>query len=142
MDDRTEERILDRAAYVRDAVTVLADKRDTLSFEAYRADREQRDVVEREFVTAIEACIDIGELLLTAADADVPETNAGVFRELGERALIDDDLADHMARAAGFRNVLSHQYGNRIDDEDVYNFLQNELPLFRTYLEAVRDVLD
>jgi hypothetical protein len=34
MDDATEERILDRAAYVRDAVAVLAAKRDSLSFEA------------------------------------------------------------------------------------------------------------
>jgi uncharacterized protein YutE (UPF0331/DUF86 family) len=97
-------------------------------------------VVEREFETAIEACIVIGELLL-AAD-DVPETNADVFRALGEHGIIDDDLADRMTRAAGFRNVLSHQYGNRIDDEDVYNFLQNELPLFQAYLEAVREVLD
>jgi uncharacterized protein YutE (UPF0331/DUF86 family) len=142
MDDRTEARILDKATYVRDAVTVLADKRDSLSYEAYRGDREQRDIVEREFETAIEACIDIGELLLRADGADVPETNASVFRELGDRGVLADDLAERMAQAAGFRNVLSHQYGAEIDDEDVFNFLQHELPLFRTYLTAVRDELD
>lgn len=43
-----------------------------------------------------------------------------------------------MAQAAGFRNILSHQYGNEINDRDVYNFLQTELPLFRAYLEQIR----
>lgn len=142
MDERTERQILDRASYVRDAVAVLAEKRESVSFEAYRSDREQRDVVEREFETAIEACIDIGELLLRGVGADVPETNAGVFRELGRRDVIDRDLADRMATAAGFRNVLSHQYGDEINDRDVYNFLRTELPLFQSYLEAVRAALE
>lgn len=142
MDERTERQILDRASYVRDAVAVLAEKRESVSFEAYRSDREQRDVVEREFETAIEACIDIGELLLRGVGTDVPETNAGVFRELGRRDVIDRDLADRMATAAGFRNVLSHQYGDEINDRDVYNFLRTELPLFQSYLEAVRAALE
>lgn len=99
-------------------------------------------MVEREFETAIEACIDIGELLLKAADEGVPETNATVFRTLGRTEILSEELAARMARAAGFRNVLSHQYGDKIDDRDVYNFLQGELPLFRTYLEAVRAALE
>ena len=142
MDERTERRILDKARYVRDAVTVLAEKRDGLSFEEYRESREQRDVVEREFETAIEACIDIGELLLKATETGVPETNAAVFRALGREGVLSDELATRMAQAAGFRNVLSHQYGNEIDDRDVYNFLQHDLPLFRSYLQAVRAVLE
>lgn len=85
MDERTERRVLEKAAYVREAVAVLAAKRDNLTFEDYRTDREQRDIVEREFETAIEACIDIGKMLLRSQGAEVPDTNAGVFRELGAR---------------------------------------------------------
>jgi uncharacterized protein YutE (UPF0331/DUF86 family) len=139
MDERTERRIVEKAAYVGEAVTLLATKRDSLSFEAYRNDREQRDVVEREFETAIEACLDIGKMLLRAEGEDVPETNAQVFRELGHRSVLGSDLAEQMAQAAGFRNILSHRYGNEINDRDVYNFLQEELPLFRRYLEQVRE---
>lgn len=142
MDERTEQRILDRAEYVREAVVVLAGKRDSLSFEDYHADREQRDIVEREFETAIEACIDIGRMLLVAVDADVPDTNAGVFRELGDRDVLDGEVARRMAQAAGFRNVLSHEYGDEINDRDVYNVLQHDLPLFRTFLEQVRVALE
>jgi uncharacterized protein YutE (UPF0331/DUF86 family) len=109
MDDRTEQRILEKARYVGEAVEVLASKRDSLSFEEYRSEREQRDVVEREFETATEACLDIGKMLLRASEGSVPSTNAAVFRELGERDGLEDETALRMARAAGFRNILSHQ---------------------------------
>lgn len=142
MDDRTERRIVEKAEYVGEAVSLLAEKRDSLSFDAYRTDREQRDIVEREFETAIEACIDIGKMFLGANGLEVPETNAGVFHGLGNRSIIDAEIAERMAQAAGFRNVLSHRYGNEIDDRDVYNFLQEGLPLFRAYLEEIRALLD
>lgn len=142
MDNATGDRILDKASYVRDAVVVLAEKRDGLSFDEYRADRETRDVVEREFQTAIEACIDIGEMLLKTRGESVPETNAEVFERLSAIGIIDRDLRDRMARAAGLRNVLAHKYGTEIDDEDVYNTLQHDLPIFRTYLSTVRDEID
>ena len=142
MDEPTEDRILEKAEFVASAVAILAEKRDSLSFEEYRNEREQRDVVEREFQTAIEACIDIGTMILVARDADVPETKAGVFRALGEESILDEELAERMAQAAGFRNVLAHQYGNDVDDRDVYNVLQQELSVFRRYLTQVRAVLD
>ena len=108
MDESTRRRIVQKASYVRDAVEVLASKRDSLTFEEYRDRRQERDVVEREFQTAIEACIDIGEMLLRSHGGAVPDTNAAVFRELVSSGTITDETADRMARAAGLRNVLSH----------------------------------
>lgn len=142
MDDRRAQRVLEKAEYVGEAVQILADKRDTLSFEDYAAQREQKDVVEREFQTAIEACIDIGEMLLRSEGEPVPETNAAVFRTLRERGILDEEVSGKMADAAGFRNVLAHQYGSDIDDRDVYNFLQHELPIFYSYLSPVREQID
>lgn len=48
MDERTERRIIEKAEYVGDAVKIPVRKRESLSFEEYRTQREQRDVVERE----------------------------------------------------------------------------------------------
>lgn len=142
MDDRTEQRILEKAQYVREAVTVLAQKQDSLTLEEYRTQREQRDIVEREFETAIEACIDIGKMVLKADGSDVPATNAAVFRALESHEVLDDETAHRMAQAAGFRNVLSYQYGNDINNEDVYNFLQQNTPLFHAYFERIREDLE
>lgn len=139
MDESTRRRIVEKASYVRDAIEVLASKRDSLSFEEYRDSREDRAVVERELQTAIEACIDIGEMLLRSRETAVPAANKDVFRRLESEGLLDDSTADRMARAAGLRNVLSHQYGTDIDDEAVYTSLQEELTVFQAYLSQVRD---
>lgn len=142
MEDRTERRILEKAEYVSEAVTILVETRDSTSFEEYRANRRERDVVEREFQTAIEACIDIGQMYLRAETGSVPDHNADVFRELGSMAVLDDETTRRMAQAAGFRNVLAHRYGTEVDDEDVFNFLQAELDLFPDYLRQVRSALE
>jgi uncharacterized protein YutE (UPF0331/DUF86 family) len=142
MDDATRRRITEKASYVGGAVEVLAEKRDSLSLAEYHDSREDRAVVERELQTAIEACIDIGEMLLRSRGTPVPETNRDVFHRLGTDELLEDTTADRMARAAGLRNVLSHQYGADIDDEVVYTTLQNQLDVFESYLSQVRDAVD
>lgn len=46
-----------------------------------------------------------------------------------------------MQEAAGFRNVLAHNYGETIDDEQVYAHLQKDLHWFPTVLGDIRDCL-
>jgi uncharacterized protein YutE (UPF0331/DUF86 family) len=141
MDETTANRMQEKAEYIAEAVAVLAEQRDSLTFAEYRSNRHARDIVEREFETAIEACIDIGAMLIRSNGGTVPETNAAIFRELGRRAILEDDLARRMGEAAGFRNILAHRYGNEIDDEDVFNVLQNDLDVFYEFLQAVRKTL-
>lgn len=45
-----------------------------------------------------------------------------VRRLLGRHGVVPVDLADAMARAVGFRNVLVHQYAE-VDDDRVVAFL-------------------
>lgn len=142
MNQQTRRRILEKAEYVSEVLSVLAEKRDSLSFEEYAGRREARDIVEREFQTAIEACLDIGRMVLEARDRELPETNPAVFRTLGEAGVLTDDIATRMAQSAGFRNVLTHQYGNEVDDRDVYNVRQHDLPVLREFLVQVRETLD
>lgn len=141
MDDRTERRILEKVTYVSEAVSLLAEVRDDTTLEEYRSDRRTRDVVERELQTAIEACIEVGTMLLAAEDVDVPDRNAEVFRALRTRGMLDDETTERMVTAAGFRNVLAHQYGTEIDDEVVFEVLQEDLDVFPRYLERVREEL-
>jgi uncharacterized protein YutE (UPF0331/DUF86 family) len=117
--DDVESRIVDKAEYIEEALSVLAAKR-SLDEEAYRTDREQRAIVEREFQTAIEACIDIAGLLLRTTNGDTPSTYAERFSALEERGVLSSETSDRMRSAAGFRNVLTHQYGDEIDDALVY----------------------
>lgn len=142
MDDHTTDRIVERAKYIRASLTILAEIREDVSFATYRDDRRTRDVVEREFQTTIEACLDIGSMVLRVEDHSVPETNAAVFRQLAEIGILDNKLGRRMAEAAGFRNILAHRYGSEINDRDVYNFLQHDLDVFSAYLQQIRAALD
>ncbi|WP_203227895.1 MULTISPECIES: HepT-like ribonuclease domain-containing protein [Haloferacaceae] len=64
-----------------EATRVLARKR-SLEREEYLADREQQAIVEREFQVAIEACIDIAELLIRDSTEEMSPTNAEKFDRL------------------------------------------------------------
>lgn len=139
--DETEERILDKATYVEKTVSILV-RKQTLDKEEYLSDREQRAVVEREFQTAIEACLDIAALLCKELENDVPEVNAEKFGVLEDQGVLSSNTAARMKDAAGFRNVLAHNYGQDIDDELVYQSLQTDLDWFPTFLRDVREYLE
>jgi uncharacterized protein YutE (UPF0331/DUF86 family) len=141
LDDETEDRILENVAYIQEAVDILAEKQ-TLDEAAYLQDRQQRDIVEREFQTAIEACIDIATLLCKSIDTDIPEHNAAKFTLLQREAVVTDETAVEMQEAVGFRNVLAHRYGDKIDDSLVYRSLQSDLHWFMRFLRDVRAFLE
>lgn len=135
-----EARILEKAEYVEEAITILAEKQ-SLTRETYRDSREQQAIVEREFQTAIEACIDIAGLLLRALDVTMPDTYAQRFPLLAELDVLSPETSDRMRKTAGFRNILVHQYGDAIENETVYEHLQTELEWLVRYLHEIRDVL-
>ncbi|WP_340098252.1 type VII toxin-antitoxin system HepT family RNase toxin [Salinibaculum salinum] len=139
--DDVEARIVDKTEHVEKAVTVLS-RKQSLDIETYASDREQRAIVEREFQTAIEACIDIAALMLRALDASIPETNAGQFAALEEHGILSTETSERMQQAAGFRNVLTHRYGDEIDNTAVYQHLQHELEWLVRYLREIRESLD
>lgn len=141
MDDETEQRILDKAGHIERAVATLS-RKQSLARETYFDDREQRAIVEREFQTAIEACLDIATLLLGDANMAVPETNAGRFEALGEIDILSPETSRRMSEAAGFRNILAHNYGHDIEDELVYRHLQQNLDWFHEFLREVGEGLD
>ena len=134
------DRIVDRVEYVTEAVALLS-RKQSLDREQYLADREQQAIVEREFQTAIEACIDIAELLIVGSDAEMPETNAEKFHVLETLGVLSEETAVRMGEAAGFRNVLAHNYGDDVDDEHVYRHLQEDLHWFPRFCREIRSFL-
>lgn len=132
--------IVEKVEFVEECLTILAEKQ-TVDFETYRGDAETRDIVERRFEKGTQACIDIARILLRDIDGTAPDTYAKAMQRLGEKDVLRSSTATEMARAAQFRNVLAHEYGDVIDDEVVYEALQN-LDRYRTFLHEVRQYLD
>lgn len=102
------------------------------------ADEIVLDRVKYRFVTAIEGCIDAAQHVCAAEGFQTPATNADAMRELARHGWLPDDLAEDLARAVGFRNVLVHRY-TEVDDRAVIDHLRqlDRLDAFVTTLQEL-----
>ncbi len=117
-----------------DATIVDLDAEDPV---ALAGDARGLRAVKYSFVTAIEACVDVALHLIASERWGRPSTNAGALRLLAEHGVIDAGLADRLANAVGFRNVLVHRYTD-VDDRRVIAALADldDLRDFVTAIEA------
>lgn len=74
------------------------------------------DAVKYRFITAIEGAARAAHHIAVSEGWATPESNADAFRVLASNRVIGADVADRMSQAAGFRNVLVHQYAEVDDD--------------------------
>jgi len=79
------------------------------SAKALAADEDLQDILARNLEVAIQTCIDVA-FHLAGVQGSVPATAGEAFDELAGRGLIERSLAVRLRRAAGFRNVLVHEY--------------------------------
>lgn len=96
-----------------------------------RADEIQLSATKYRFITAIEAVLDVAHHLLATELWGPADDSADVVRMLGRHGVIDRALADQLAAAVGFRNVLVHGYVE-VDDARVVDNLDrlDELDAF------------
>lgn len=139
-DQERVELIVEKAEFVEECLSILSSKQSTPRGQ-YRENPEIRDIVERRFEKATQACIDVARVILKDVDGKAPASNAATMERLGELDVLSDATADAMARAASFRNVLAHEYGDVLDHNTVYDALQ-DLARYRDFLYEVRGYLD
>lgn len=107
--------------------------------DAVLADEIVLDRVKYRFVTAIEACIDAAQHVCAAEGLRTPDTNADAMRELARHGLLEPELAEDLARAVGFRNVLVHRYAE-VDDRVVVDHLRR-LDRLDGFVSALHDLV-
>lgn len=103
---------------------------------ALRADEARLSGTKYRFVTAIEAVLDIAHHLLASELWGPAEDSAGAVRLLARHGVLDADLAERLARATGFRNLLVHGYAE-VDDDRVVAQL-DELDDLSSFIAQVR----
>ncbi|BAS27411.1 type VII toxin-antitoxin system HepT family RNase toxin [Limnochorda pilosa] len=107
--------------------------------EAYLADMDLQDVVERNLELVIQACLDLGIHVLADRASAPPETHRAVFRLLVDEGVVDPELGGRLEAMAGFRNRLVHEYADLLP-EKVHGYLA-ELDDVRRYVREVVDHL-
>ncbi len=133
VDERRVRRLLQR---VSEDLSYL-DRRAQEDPDAQLSDRERMAALKYVFVTAIEGCLDVAQHLCASEGWGPPASNADALRVLGRHAVLAAELAETMAAAVGFRNVLIHGYVD-VDDHQVVAFLDRvgELRAFVSQVSA------
>jgi len=92
----------------------------------FASDRDKQYIVEHALFLAIQSILDICAHLIAAAGQTVPADYADMPRQIAALGIIPTDLGERLARAAGFRNRLVHNY-RHIDLEIVFLAFQEDL---------------
>ena len=108
------------------------------SFEDYNRSADARDIAERNLQIAIEACLDIGKIIISQTGLPEPQDYRGVFLALAQAHIIRSETTRFLADMAGTRNILVHGY-EKVDDSLVYGILKRHLNDFDVFIAEVRD---
>ena len=124
-----------KIAAVRDAVDRI---RRTLPPDvgAFETDRSAREIVILNLFVALQETVALATHWLADAGLDVPDTYREIFVDLASRGLIPCGLAQRLAAAAGFRNLVAHQYGV-LDPRRVHQMAASELEDLVEFCELV-----
>lgn len=67
-------------------------------------------------VTAVEGCIDVAQHMAASESWGPPHDNGDALRLLARHGVVAPEVAENLARAVGFRNILVHEYVTVNDD--------------------------
>ena len=107
-----------------------------VSFGEYVADTRLRRFVERTLQLALEACLDIGNMVISREGLRTPTDNQDVFRVLAHEGIVPPTLLATLLKMARFRNLLVHDYA-RIDDAIVFGVMKKRLGDLTRFARAV-----
>jgi len=130
------EKVSRKIAILERALNYLKSRADVTP-EQIEENYELRSALERNFQIAIEAALDIGEMIIAEEGLPRPEEYRGVFLELGRASILSREFAEKIAPMAGFGNILVHQY-DVVDPERLCDFLKDRLSDLEEFIKYVR----
>lgn len=108
------------------------------TFNEYQASLDAKDMAERNLQVAIEACLDIGKIIISLETLNEPKDNKGVFVVLAEAGIISHKSLDFLLPMAGTRNILVHGY-DKVDDGLIYGVIKGHLDDFAKFLRDIKE---
>ena len=85
---------------------------------------------------SIEMCLDVAGHIIASEQLRAPKDYADSFSVLNEAGIISSVQCKQLRKMAKFRNRLVHLY-SEIDDEYIYDFIQNNLGDFTNFKKSV-----
>ncbi len=105
------------------------------------ASTDGSDAVVLHLWLAVQLVIDLATALCVRLGLGVPESYRDAFRRLATAGHLEMELADRLARAAGFRNVVAHAYEG-LDMARVHAAARNGPADLLAFLRVARDLVE
>lgn len=99
------------------------------------------DSAKYNFIVTIESAIDICNHIISQNGYRIPKNYGDAFQVLAEQNIFDKEFSKNLKSMAKFRNRLVHIYWE-IDNEHLYNYLQNNLNDFRIFTDNISKFLE
>jgi len=99
-------------------------------------DYDLQDILTVNLERAVQVCVDIGLHIISESEIQAPATMGEVFRALCKLAIIDQNLAERMVKAVGFRNTAVHAYQD-IDWDIVFVIITTRLKDFEQFAHFI-----
>lgn len=130
-----EEIVVDKLRYINEYTNDLKEMRG-LSKEEYVADIVIQRAVERTFMNLIQACVDLAQHIRAAENLSPNGTAKLEIEALGNASILSAETTEKLKEAVGFRNILTHRYGD-VNHDIVYEVLHNDLRWFERFQQDI-----
>jgi uncharacterized protein YutE (UPF0331/DUF86 family) len=133
--------VIDRELVTRKIVLIGGDleelrKLDAAGLDAYLADPYKEVLAERFLERMISRMIDVNYHVITGSGRTPPRDYHASFTELGKMGILEPKFASRIAREAGLRNRIVHEY-DEIEPEKVFEAIRSAIADMPVYLKAV-----
>lgn len=99
-------------------------------------DMDLQDIIALNLSRAVQISVDIAAHLLAGMEVPPPDTMGQAFDMLAQAGVLNNELANSLKKAVGFRNIAVHSY-ERINWEIVYSIIKYHLADFSEYAKKI-----
>jgi uncharacterized protein YutE (UPF0331/DUF86 family) len=127
--------IMAKAAKVDEHLKRIKVKR-SVKLAEFLGDLDRQESILFNLQMAVQNCIDIAAHVLSDDELGVAGSTNEMFYMLQENGYLTLELTEKMVAAAGFRNLVVHEYG-KIDLTKVYQIAHEDVDDLEEYLRAI-----
>jgi uncharacterized protein YutE (UPF0331/DUF86 family) len=100
------------------------------------SDIDLQDIVSLNLSRAVQISVDIGAHLIAGMDVPPPDTMGQTFDLLAQGEVLNNELANSLKKAVGFRNIAVHNYES-INWDIVHSIVKYHLADFSEFARVV-----
>lgn len=136
MTERQKLTLVQKIAELQQFVKILRTLQKKINRKQFLSEDFVRRAVERYLQLAIEATLDISDQIINEEGLRKPKEYRDNILILGEQGILPKSFAVRFAHAAGFRNILVHDYV-RLNKEKVYEHFKKDAVDIEKFIKAV-----